>query len=87
MTELNKQINVDYEIVSIGEDGNDFCEAIGYTPKTILQDDYKIGYEAAKMLYENITENQTLQSKTIPLTEQPFDFKYFENKPSIAGNT
>lgn len=69
MTELNKQINVDYEIVSIGEDGNDFSEAIDYTPKTILQDDYKIGYEAAKMLYENITENQTLQSKTIPLTE------------------
>jgi len=67
MTELNRRINADYEIVSIGQDGNDFSEAIGCTPVTILQDDYKIGYEAAKMLYENITEDKPLQSKTIPL--------------------
>lgn len=67
MTELNKKINVDYEIVSIGEDANNFDIANNLCFKTLLQDDYSIGYEAAKSLYENITEQTPIQSKTIPL--------------------
>ena len=67
MHKLGKELNKDFEVITLDGDYKDLNATLGLKTFSLLQDDYRIGFEAATMLARYIYHNEPLHHMTVPL--------------------
>ena len=71
MKKLGKEINRDYEVLCIDNEGESLNRSIGLDSAHIVQDGYKIGYVATELLYAQVLDGTVPQNRLIPLLQDP----------------
>lgn len=71
MKKLGKEINRDYEVLCIDNEGEELNRCININSARIIQDGFKIGFTATELLYKQILDGTAPQSRLIPLLKDP----------------
>lgn len=71
MRKLGKELNKDFEVITLDGDYKDLNATMGLKTFSLLQDDYKIGFQAATMLARYIYHNEPMHHMTVPLLQSP----------------
>lgn len=71
MRTLGKEINRDYEVLCIDNEGEQLDRSIGLISNRIVQDGFRIGYTATELLYRQIQDGVAPQHRFIPLLQDP----------------
>ncbi|WP_251548475.1 substrate-binding domain-containing protein [Pumilibacter intestinalis] len=71
MKKLGKEINRDYEVLCIDNEGETLNRSIGLNSARIVQDGFKIGCIATELLYAQILDGSVPQNRLIPLLQDP----------------
>lgn len=67
LIKLNKTINKDFGVVFLDDDSKGICELLDCHVPTIIQDGYRIGHSAVKMLYKFTKNGTPMEDKLIKL--------------------